>query len=65
MVHGDDFVSSGSPEDLRCLEKLLSTKFSIKTTVIGESEKMANYRIVRCRPGEGVTIEADPDILKS
>ena len=67
--HGDDFVSSGSVEDLKLLEKVLSAKYSIKTTTIGEGEKLAKEvrilnRIVRWRPGEGVTIEADPGHLE-
>ena len=69
FLHGDDFVSSGSVEDLKLLEKVLSAKYSIKTTTIGEGEKLAKEvrilnRIVRWRPGEGVTIEADPRHLE-
>ena len=41
FLHGDDFVSSGSVEDLKLLEKVLSAKYSIKTTTIGEGEKLA------------------------
>ena len=65
FLHGDDFVSSGSLEDLKWLEGVLKSRYSIKTTTIGEDEKLAKEvrilnRIVRWHPGEGVTIEADP-----
>ena len=64
LLHGDDFVSSGSVEDLKLLEKVLSAKYSIKTTTIGEGEKLAKEvrilnQIVRWRPVEGVTIEVE------
>ena len=69
FLHGDDFVSSGSVEDLKLLEKVLSAKYSIKTTTIGEGEMLAKEvrilnRIARWRPGEGVTIAADPRRLE-
>ena len=65
FLHGDDFVSSGSPEDLKWFETVLRAKYCITTTFIGEDpkfEKQATVlnRLVRWQPGEGVTIEADP-----
>ena len=65
FLHGDDFVSSGSPENLKWFKSVLSSKYCIKTTVIGEDSKFEKQvrvlnRLVRWWPGEGVTIEADP-----
>ena len=65
FAHGDDYVSSGSPDNIQWLKNMLSKKYAIKTTIIGEDEKYAKEvriqnRIVRWHPGEGVTIEADP-----
>ena len=36
FLYGDDFVSSGSLEDLKWREGVLKGKYSIKTTAIGE-----------------------------
>ena len=41
FLHGDVFVSSGSLEDLKWLEGVLKNKYAIKTTTIGEDEKLA------------------------
>ena len=34
-VHGDDFTSSGSEQDLEWLRSVLSTKYEIKCTILG------------------------------
>ena len=65
FLHGDDFVSSGSPENLSWLKGVLGSKYCIKTTMIGEDIKYEKQvrvlnRLVKWWPGEGVTIEADP-----
>ena len=65
FVHGDDFVSSGSPEDLEWLRTVLNNKYCIKTTVIGEQGKLEKHvrvlnRLVRWHAGVGITVEADP-----
>ena len=65
FLHGADFVSSGSVEDLKLLEKVLSAKYDRRGEKLAKEVRILN-RIVRWRPGEGVTIEADPrhlDIL--
>ena len=38
FLHGDDFVSSGSPENLRWFDAF-SSKYSIKTTMIGQDNR--------------------------
>ena len=71
FVQGDDFVSSGIFEDLEWLNTVLTKKYCLKTTVIGEQAKCKKHvrvlnRLVRWHPGIGVTNEADPrhvDIL--
>ena len=65
FVHGDDFVSSGTPEDLEWLRTVLAKKYCLKTTVIGEQTKFEKHvrelnRLVRWHSGIGVTVEADP-----
>ena len=55
--HGDVFVSSGSPEDFKWFEKVLNSKYCIKTTIIGESDKLVKEvrvlnRLVRWQGGE-------------
>ena len=35
MVHGDDFISSGEPQNLKKFETKLNDRFEIKTTTIG------------------------------
>ena len=35
VVHGDDYTSVGSPEDLRWLRSVLEAKYELKTSVIG------------------------------
>ena len=35
LVHGDDFVSVGSPEELKWINSKLSARFEIKITVVG------------------------------
>eukprot|EP00973_Karenia_brevis_P052167 7248858-Karenia_brevis.AAC.1 len=38
MVHGDDFFSAGTDEDLKWLQRKVESAFEIKTTVIGPEE---------------------------
>ena len=64
FVHGVDFVSSGTPEDLEWLRTVLAKKYCLKTTVIGEQAKFEKHvrvlnRLVRWHSGIGVTVEAD------
>ena len=39
LVHGDDYLSSGSTESLSWLEKQLAAQYEIKTQRIGHSSK--------------------------
>ena len=59
FLNGDDFVSR-SPENVRWFVAL-SSKCCIKTRgpQAREAREGAN-RVVRWRPGKGITIEADP-----
>ena len=64
LVHGDDYVSAGTPRDLGWLETELEKAYEIKTTRMGLSEGRAREgkvlnRIIRCNPG-GWELEADP-----
>lgn len=65
LVHGDDFVSAGSPEDLEWLRTVLAKRYCIKTTIIGEQAKFNKHvrvlnRLLRWHCGVGITIEPDP-----
>ena len=64
LVHGDDYVTAGLPEDLEWLEKQLSEAYELQTQKLGDEEgaqlegKVLN-RIVR-RTATGWETEADP-----
>ena len=65
LVHGDDFVCVGRPEDLKCLKAKLSARFEIKTTTVGANahdgevrEARILNRVIRITP-EGWEYEAD------
>ena len=47
MVHGDDFVSVGSPGALRWLKGKPEDRFEIKTGVVGESEDEGEVKEAR------------------
>ena len=64
LVHGDDYVTSGRPLDLRWLEEELSKAYEIKTQHLGLdkgslSEGKVLNRIIRATQS-GWEIEADP-----
>ena len=63
MVHGDDFVSTGSDSSLKWLESILTKEFKIKTSKIGpdksdEKELKILNRIIRYT-NNGIELEAD------
>ena len=39
MVHGDDFVSSGSRKSLRWFRQVLESKFEVSTVVVGDGRE--------------------------
>ena len=43
FVHGDDFVSSGTHEDLEWLRTVLTKKYCLKKTVIGKQAKFTKH----------------------
>ena len=63
LVHGDDYVTTGSREGLKWMKGELEKKFKIKTSIIGSEEedekelKILN-RIIRMTP-RGIEYEAD------
>ena len=64
MVHGDDFVGVGKPEELVKLKAALEDKYKLKVEMLsGESADMKEVRIlnkiIRWTPA-GVELEADP-----
>ena len=64
IVHGDDYVSSAFPEDLKWLEESLTKDYEIKTQRLGpvkgwEQQGKVLNRIVSCTD-DGWTVEADP-----
>jgi len=64
LVHGDDYVSSGSPASMAWLEKELGKAYEIKTQRLGLgsglcSEGKVLNRIIRATSG-GWEVEADP-----
>ena len=65
LVHGDDFLSSGKPEDLAWFKGELEKKFDITTTTMGEGPGLENElkilnRKVTWHDGVGISYEADP-----
>ena len=42
MVHGDDFISTGTYEALKWMEQMLSKDFEIKTSKIGPDKNDEN-----------------------
>ena len=63
MVHGDDFITTGNREDIKWLAGRLSSRFEVKTTVIGDQagevkEAKVLNRVIR-RTEEGWEYEAD------
>ena len=65
LVHSDNFVSTGSEEDLEYFDQGLKTLYQIKTLVIGhavdlDEEVRVLNRIVRWHPGQGARLSADP-----
>ena len=68
LVHGDDYVTSGRPLDLRWLEEELSKAYEIKTQHLGLdkgslSEGKVLNGIIRATQS-GWEIEADPRLIK-
>ena len=64
FVHGDDFLSSGSRQDLEWLRNVLSKEWSIKSTIIGNDDDLPKElrvlnRIVRWHANWGATYEPD------
>ena len=64
FVHGDDYVSAGSSEDLDWLRKRLEEKYAIKTEVLGDGkgetrEIRVLNRIIRWET-DGISYEPDP-----
>ena len=43
FIHGEDSVSSGTPEDLEWLRTVLTKKYCLKTTVIGKQAKFKKH----------------------
>ena len=64
MVHGDDFVGVGSPEDLKATREVLNDKYKIKVeTLGGGTEDTKEIRVlnkVLRYTEKGVELEADP-----
>ena len=64
VVHGDDFLSIGSEEDLLWFDSEMAKRFKVKTLLMGAKEhhvKQARFlnRIVSWEP-EGIIYEPDP-----
>ena len=64
LVHGDDYMSSGSAKDMDWLKCVLENEYEIKTQIVGhqagcQTEGKILNRIVRCT-SNGWEYEADP-----
>ena len=64
LVHGDDFLSSGSPVQLAWFKQQLESKYQIKTSMIGGEPEMAKQmkmlnRTLVWHDGVGISYEAD------
>ena len=65
LVHGDDYVSVGQPDQLKWLEGQLQQKCKIKTQILGPGpdhlrELKVLNRILIWNGSKGVIYEADP-----
>ena len=65
LVHGDDYLSVGKPEDFKWMETMLMKKYQIKTQVLGPDEDQARQvkvlnRIISWDGARGILYEADP-----
>ena len=65
FVHGDDFVSSAHPKDLKWMDVELTTAFSCKTQILGPDpehmkEVRVSDRLLTWDSRFGVIYEADP-----
>ena len=64
-VHGDDYVSTGIPNQLKWLREQLEAKYQVKTQLFGpgtdqmKEVKILN-RIIQWHGSEGIKYEADP-----
>ena len=63
MVHGDDFVSAGTENALRWMQKIVKAAFEISTTIIGpESRDKKQVRVLnRTVTYTNAGIESEPD----
>ena len=64
-VHGDNYVSTGTTENLQWMRAELEKRYQVKTQVLGPGEgqlKQVNilYRIVSWDGSRGIVYEADP-----
>eukprot|EP00973_Karenia_brevis_P044192 6123166-Karenia_brevis.AAC.1 len=64
MIHGDDFISTGSDTDPQWMKKILESKFEISTTIIGPGKEDKKQAKVPNRAitytNSGIQYEADP-----
>ena len=64
MVHGDDFVSAGTENALRWMQKIVEAAFEISTTIIGpESRDKKQVRVLNrtvTYTNAGIEYEPDP-----
>ena len=65
FVRGDDYVSTGKPNDLQWMKRKLEEKYQIKTQMLGHGKEYTGEvkilnRIVVWNQIEGITYEADP-----
>ena len=64
-IHGDDYVSTGKPQDFKWMKMQLESKYTVKTETLGpgpehkQQVKILN-RIVSWGDTRGLTYEADP-----
>ena len=64
-VHGDDYVSTGLPENLNWMKRELEKKYQVKTQVLGPDKEQLQQvkilnRIVSWEGARGLVYEADP-----
>ena len=64
MVHGDDFVAVGDPEELKKTQKVLNDKYQIKVETLGgaceDSKEIRILNKVIRYTEDGIELEADP-----
>ena len=60
MVHGDDFISSGSRKSLRWFRQVLESRFEVSTVVVGDGREEEEVHETKVQPAESYLATPTP-----